>query len=240
MNAVTRSTLRWKFLEAFYLVIENEKDIIRHIVRKKLGSFPEAADLDNATNNCIADIERIITEQLNAPTKAISKRKERIRKLKAYREDNGYVKKYVLEATKSYCRKKQHYWGHAKNKPDIEKGETHKARKAGRAARVHGEGSANEVDDWITSIVTSELNMNSLQSDTIEKLDTLFKKIGLNNQKISCFWNRFNGMSFVEMAELDQKPNVSPDKYRKRFKRLITQLQAHSDEIRDILIDNLN
>lgn len=233
-NQVTNDkklSLREQFLIEFYSVIVKEKGLIKYIVKRKLGKFPEAADTENAVSGCIADIESIVTKQLNASIDEISKRKECTRKLREFKRNSDYVKKYVLEATKSYCRKKQHYWGHGKNKADITKGETHKTKKAGLAARVHGTGDTNEVDLWITSIATSELNIDFIESDTIEKLNGFFQSIGLNNEKIRCFWDRVDGMTFVEMASEVKNPNASPDKYRKRYKRLMKNLEPHLKEL---------
>ena len=70
------------------------------------------------------------------------------------------------------------------------------------AARVHWNGSPEEIDNWLNSIVTSELTKDSLQIETIEHLDLLFEKIGFKEEKVACFWDRFDGMTFVEMASI--------------------------------------
>tara|TARA_R110001583_G_C5667601_1_gene410382 strand:+ start:8806 stop:9528 length:723 start_codon:yes stop_codon:yes gene_type:complete len=236
MESIKRQNWKKSFLDEFYRVTIVDEPLIRHIVKGKLGACKEAADIKDATYKCIKDIERIVTSQLNATSDQKSKVKERRKKLTKFKRDRGYVKKYVLEATKSYCRKKQHYWGHGKNKADTDKAETHKERKAGKAARIHGEGDANQVDNWISSIVTSDLNMGSLQVDTIERLNKLFKKARLNEDKIKCFWDRFDGKTFPEMAEQDKDKSATSDKYRKRYKRLMIQLEEYSTEFRDILM----
>jgi len=87
-------------------------------------------------------------------------------------------------------------------------------------------------------MVTSNLSSDSLQSETLEDLNELFANIGLNEKKIRCFWDRFDGMTFVEMAEADKNKTASPDQYRKRFKRLIAQLERHSEQFRAILMQN--
>jgi len=240
MTIAKRQNWKNSFLDEFYRVTIVDEPLIRHIVKGKLGACTEAADIKDATAKCIADIERIIISQLNAPSDQKSKVKERKRKLTEFKRDGGYVKKYILEATKSYCRKKQHYWGHGKNKADINKNEKHKEKKAGKASRLHGIGDSDQVDKWISSIITSDLNMNSLQVETIERLNALFKRIRLNENKMNCFWDRFDGKSFPEMAEQDKDKSATSDKYRKRYKRLLDQLESHSNEFRDILMGNYN
>ena len=224
-----------ELLAEFYLVTKQNRNLIRHIVSRRIGRYPEAADLNYMTYGCIADIERILTGQLNALPNEVSKVKERQRKLVEFKKDKSYVKKYVLEATKSFCRKKGHYWGHGKNKPDLEKGEKYKERKAGRAARTHFSGDENQVDEWLSSIAASDLNMQSFHHDTIQKLDDFLKGSGLNDKKIRCFWDRLEGMTFVEMAEQDSAL-VTADKYRKRYKRLLTQLESKSGRLKGILM----
>ncbi len=66
--------------------------------------------------------------------------------------------------------------------------------------------------------------MDDLQPDTIEGLNEFLKQIGLNSNKIDCFWDRFDGMAFVDMANKDPSANASEDKFRKQFKRLINQI----------------
>ncbi|MFA0521783.1 hypothetical protein AB4501_33010, partial [Vibrio sp. 10N.222.55.E8] len=61
---------------------------------------------------------------------------------------------------------------------------------------------------------------------------------GLNQDKIDCFWLRLTGFTFVEMSELDESITESPDKYRKRYKRMLSQLNAHSSEFRTILLQD--
>ncbi len=226
-----------ELLAEFYLVTKQDRNLIRHIVSRRIGRYPEAADLNYMTYGCIADIERILTGQLNALPNEVSKVKERQRKLVKFRKDNNYVKKYVLEATKSFCRKKRHYWGHGKNKPDLEKGEKHIERKAGKAARIHFSGDANQVDEWLSSIAASDLDMQSFHHDTVQKLDDFLKESGLNDKKIRCFWDKLEGMTFVEMAEQDSI-SATPDKYRKRYKRLLTQLESKSGKLKDILMSD--
>lgn len=238
MTIAKRQNWKNSFLDEFYRVTIVDELLIRHIVKGKLGACTEAADIKDATAKCIADIERIITSQLNAPSDQKSKVKERKRKLTEFKRDSGYVKKYILEATKSYCRKKQHYWGHGKNKADINKNETHQEKKAGKASRLHGVGDSDQVDRWISSLMTSDLTMGSLKVDTIERLNKLFKKARLNENKIKCFWDRFDGKTFPEMAEQDKDKPATSDKYRKRYKRLVAQLESYSSELRDILMGN--
>lgn len=236
MESIKRQNWKKSFLDEFYRVTIVDEPLIRHIVKGKLGACTEAADIKDATYKCIKDIEGIVISQLNAPSDQKSKVKERKRKLTEFKRDPSYVKKYVLEATKSYCRKKQHYWGHGKNKADINKNETHKEKKAGKASRLHGVGDSDQVAKWISSLMTSDLTMGSLQPETIEKINDLLNKVGLNENKRCCFWDRFDGKSFPEMAEQDKDKSATPDKYRKRYKRLIAQLESNSSELRDILM----
>ncbi|GIC75627.1 hypothetical protein [Moritella sp. F3] len=226
------------FLREFHYITRTDRVLIKVMIKSRLQYFPEAADLEYMTFGCIADIERILSEQIQADPSGHFNSKERLRKLTEFKKDKAFVKKYTLEAVKSFCRKKRYYWGHGKNKPDIEKGDRHTERKPGRAARVHGTGDSNEVDTWIASMVTSNLSSDSLQSETLEDLNELFTNIGLNEKKIRCFWDRFDGMTFVEMAAADTNKTASPDQYRKRFKRLIAQLERHSEQFRAILMQN--
>lgn len=235
MDNDEKQELSGALLAEFYVVTRRDRNLIRHMVGQRIGRYPEAADLDYMTYGCIADIERILTGQLNAQSNEVSKVKERQRKLFEFKKDKNYVKKYVLEATKSFCRKKRYYWGHGKNKPKLEKGEKHKERKAGKAARTHYSGDANQVDAWLSSIAASGLNMQSFHHDTIQELDYFLKESGLNDKKIRCFWDKLEGMTFVEMSEQDSLSS-SPDKYRKRYKRLITQLESKSGKLKDILM----
>lgn len=238
MDNINTQKLSKLFMNEFHRVTQAELPLIKSMIKSRLSNFSEAADLENITFSCIGDIELILSKQLQDQPLGHFNLKEKHRKLIAFSDDKTYVKKYVLEATKSFCRKKRHYWGHGQNNPDIEKGETHKEKKAGRAARVHGTGDSNQVDNWITSIATSGLKMNSLQSETVEALNELFISIGLSEKKIRCFWYRFDGMTFVDMAKQHKDKAVTPDKYRKRFKRLITQLESQSDKFRNILMQD--
>lgn len=225
-----------RFMAEFYRVTQAEHGLITRLIRVRLQNFPEAADINYITFTCIADIESILTQQITTTPKGKFNTKERLRKLTEFQKDHHFVKRYTLEAVKSFCRKKQHRWTHGKNKAVTEKGETHVERKQGIAARIHGTGSKHEVDSWITSIVSSPLTSSSLEAGSLEALDALFKRIGVNEEKASCFWDRFNGMTFVEMAKNSPNKEATPDQYRKRFKRLIANLEKHSSEFRDIFI----
>jgi hypothetical protein len=237
MNKDEMRNLCNELLAEFYLVSRHDRNLIKRMVSQRIGWYPEAADMDYMTYSCLADIERILTGQLNALPNEVSKVKERQRKLVEFEKDKNYVRKYVLEATKSFCRKKRYYWDHGKNKPDLEKGEKHKERKAGRAARTHFSGDENQVDDWLSSIAASDLDMQSFHHDTIQELDDFLKESGLNDKKIRCFWNRLEGMTFVEMAEQGATA-ASPDKYRKRYKRLLAQLESRSETFKEILMQD--
>ncbi|EGQ9519951.1 hypothetical protein F3W80_11820 [Vibrio parahaemolyticus] len=81
----------------------------------------------------------------------------------------------------------------------------------------------------------SDITADSLHETTVERLNQFFFKIGLNSIKIKCFWDRFNGMTFVEMAEQDEDVKASPDKYRKRFKRISKQIRANSEDFNKAL-----
>jgi hypothetical protein len=121
-----------------------------------------------------------------------------------------------------------------------QKVENHKVRKAGRAARVHYSGDANQINSWIDSIVSSHLSTDMLQPETIENLNHFFKEIGMNDKKIKCLWDRFSGVTFVEMAQEDLAQSATPDKYRKRFKRILSQLEPYSNIFKEILLGRYN
>lgn len=217
--------LRDSFWNEFFTVIRKSRGIIYKLVVSKLGGFPEASDPAYITDTCIADIERILREQMQARAEDNFFYKEQQRKLKTFKEDKSYVERYVLEATKSFCRKKQYYWTHGRAKADEKKGEKHRELKAGKAARVHWKGSNEDIGEWLDSLMSSEISKEELDENFIERFNQLFIKIDLSESKIECFWNRFNGMTFVEMAALDTNPNCTPDKYRKRYKRLMLQIK---------------
>ena len=236
MEQLDSIKLQKAFLFEFYNVIQEERNAIKNIIIKKIGSFPEALDIEYIISNCISDIEGILVAQITENPKGHFNKKEKQRKLTLYSENKSYVKKYVLEAAKYFCRKKQNYWTHGRNKAKTEIAEKHKEKKVGRAARVHWTGAPDEMDNWLNNIITSELTKDSLQIETIEHLNLLFEKIGFKEEKVACFWDRFDGMTFVEMANIDPSPSAKADKYRKRFNRVITQLNTHSDEFKRILM----
>lgn len=79
---------------------------------------------------------------------------------------------------------------------------------------------------------------DEIRPEVIEALNSFLIKMGLNKTKIKCFWDRFDSMTFVEMARQDPIKSASADKYRKRFKRIIIQLDSHSSEFKEILLGN--
>jgi hypothetical protein len=149
-----------------------------------------------------------------------------------------YVSIYIFEATRSFCRKKRYYWTHGKNKAKKELGENHKEIKAGRAAREHGKGDTNQVHKWIESLSTAGFGPSSMSPDTIEEIDVFLRKIGLNDNKTRCFWDRFEGFSFVEMAERDSNKNATPDKYRKRYRRLMDRLDSKHGKFKELMMSD--
>lgn len=121
--------------------------------------------------------------------------------------------------------KKQNYWGHGRNKGDTKKGETHKAKKVALDARLHFSGHPDDIDEWLDSLVVCSTSKENFQADDVKSATALFKKIGLNEKKIKCFWDRFAGIIFVKIARQD--PSATPDKYRKCLNRLTLQLKPH-------------
>jgi len=235
-----KEEFRTLFLEEFYLRIPLLENKMKTVIFKKIGQFNEAVDINNTVVNCISDIESILLKQLNAQPNEVFNFKERKRKLTLFKNNRAYLDRYILEATKSFCRKKQDYWTHGRNKADLSKGETHNAKKIGRAARVHFSGNMDEVDNWIENIASTELFSELLDPETIENLNLLFKEIGLNDKKTKCLWDRFNGLTFVEMAEKDPSESATPDKYRKRFKRVLVDLEPYSDIFKEMLLGVYN
>ena len=231
-----------RFMEEFYKQTINLKSNVKLTIFKKLGQFPEATDIEYIWGTCISDIERILLDQLNAAPEELFNNKERERKLALFKKDPLYIKKYLLEATKSFCRKKQHYWTHGRNKANRTKGEKHKERKVGKAARIHySKGQdGNDIEQWMDNLIASDFTTNTLQTETIMNLNIFFERIGLDDKKIDCFWDRFSGLTFVEMAEQDPIQNVTADKYRKRFKRILLKLSSHSVQLKEILLGRYN
>lgn len=66
------------------------------------------------------------------------------------------------------------------------------------AARLHFSGDMNEINDWIDSLVACNISQERFQADDVKNANILFKKIGMNDKKIKCFWDRFVGITFVE------------------------------------------
>jgi len=236
LDKIELDDLQISFLEEFYRVTLAFRHDIKSIVYKKLRAFSEASDINYMTDGCIADIERILIAQLVSEPDELFNFKEQQRKLALFCKDKTYVRRYVLEATKSFCRKKQDYWTHGRAKADARKNETHKAKKTGRAARVHWAGDAKDINSWMDNLISSKLSTTMLRPEVIEALNSFLIKMGLNKTKIKCFWDRFDGMTFVEMARQDPVKSASADKYRKRFKRIIIQLDSHSSEFKEILL----
>jgi hypothetical protein len=212
------------FWNEFYRVTEKHRGLIYMIVKSRLSQFPEAADLKNMTNGCIADIERILASQFKAKPGEKRNNKEQVRKLSKFIDDPDYVGKYVFEATRSFCRKKRHYWTHGKNKAKKELGENHKAIKQGRAARDHGHGDTDQVDKWLSQLMSTGFSTSSMSPEAIEDVDSFLRDTGFNEIKIRCFWDRFEGYTFVEMAERSSDDKVTPDMFRKRYKRFMKAL----------------
>lgn len=123
---------------------------------------------------------------------------------------------------------------------DVKKGETHKAKKAGMAARLHFSGNPDKIDEWLYSLVACNVSKEKFQADDVKIANDMFKKIGMNDKKVKCFWDRFAGITFAEMARQDPDPSATPDKYRKRLNRLTLQLQSHSEDLKEILAGRYN
>ncbi len=238
MDCCGKNELVVGFFDEFARVTQHQRSQIRSRVYRKLSKFAEASDIEYMTSSCIADIERILQQQMYAKSGHFNL-VEGARKLAEFEKDKSYVERYVFEATKSFCRKKQNYWTHGRNQGDPEKGEKHKAKKAGAASRAFSPNSDQPLDEWLDSLATSNLSLDSLHPETLVDLDAFFKHtVGLNQDKIDCFWLRFAGFSFVEMSELDDSMTESPDKYRKRYKRMLSQLNSHSSEFRAIILQD--
>lgn len=222
---------RGLFLDEYFIQIRVLEKRIKKTIAKKVRQFTEAADIDTICANCIDAIEKKLIAQFDAKPEEHFNNKEKNKKLALFKEDKAYVQKYILEATKTFCRKKQNFWGHGRTEGDASKGETHKAKKAGKAARLHFSGNPDEIDEWLDSLVACNVSKEKFQADDIKSATALFEKIGMNNKKIKCFWDRFAGITFVEMARQDPDPLATPDKYRKRLNRLIFQLAPHLEEL---------
>lgn len=228
------------FMKRFYEVTRVKENKIRSIISRRLGAFEEAVNnLDHITSNCISDIERILVEQLHSDSTQHFNSSEKRRKLALYAKDKDYVERYVLEAVKSFCRKKQHYWTHGRAKANARKGEKHKEIKMGRAARVYWKEDGQDLNDWLSQISASDTNIRHLSDSSLEALMDLFIRKRFSDDKIMCFLSRLFGMTFVEIAKQDQDSNATPDKYRKQFKRMVAQLERNKEELRDILLDNI-
>jgi hypothetical protein len=106
LKAIEQDEFRTLFLADFYLKIPLLQKKIKKVVYKKLGRFPEAGNIDDIVENCISDIESILIKQLNAKPDELFNYKERKRKLALFKKDKSYLEKYILEAAKSFCRKK--------------------------------------------------------------------------------------------------------------------------------------
>ena len=240
MSKRDENELRFEhFLDRFHTITKIKKPKIHSIISKRLGAFEEAANNINLiTENCIADIERILIEQLHSDDSEHFNFSEKKRKLALFAQDHNYVERYTLEAVKSFCRKKQHYWTHGRAKADTLKGEKHKELKAGRAARVHWKDGEQDLNDWLSQISSSEISIADLSDSTNMALEDLLRRKRFKYEQIQCFFDRLDGRSFVEMAAKDADTNVTPDKYRKRFNRMVARLERNKEELRDILLAN--
>jgi hypothetical protein len=85
------------------------------------------------------------------------------------------------------------------------------------AARLHFSGNPDKIDEWLDSLAACNFSTEKLQAEDIKNANILFKKIGMNDKKVKCFWDRFAGVTFAEMARQDPDPSATPDKYRKRL-----------------------
>lgn len=218
-----------EFLGEFYFITEIERAKILDTINKRLGAFPEATDINAITDNCIADIERLITDQFCSDESQWFNNNEKQRKLTLFQRDSGYVRQYVFEAIKSFCRKMQHNW--TKARAISVSVETDNAPKTEQV--IVDDESLNT---WLAQIASSNLRVTDLAEATINALHTLFRRKRFNDKKIRCFFDRLDGMSFVEMSENDPDINATPDKHRKRYKRMLMQLKRNEEELRNILL----
>jgi len=224
------------FIEEFYRVVRVEKGLIHYILYKSLGSFPEAAHMEQTVTNCILDIERILLAQFNAKPNEIRNNRECQRKVTEFMKSSTYVRKYTLEAVKSFARKKRYYWTHGQNKPKKELKERHVERKAGRAARVHGKGDKNQVHEWFNALNANGLSTASFSEEKIMAINQFLNSIGLNDKKVKCFWDRLEGYTFEEMVSLNNNEKGTSDMYRKRYKRLMERLETKSAKFKEIML----
>ena len=227
------------FLNRFHTITQIKKSKINSIISKRLGAFEEAANNINLiTENCIADIERILIEQLHSDDSEHFNFSEKKRKLALFAQDQNYVERYTFEAVKSFCRKKQHYWTHGRAKADTLKGEKHKELKAGRAARVHWEEGEQDLNDWLSQVSSLRI-AKGLSDSSIDQLIELFIIKRFSYEQMWCFFNRLSGMTFADMAKKDPfDDGATPDRYRKQFKRMVARLERNKEEIRDILLSS--
>ena len=72
-------------------------------------------------------------------------------------------------------------------------------------ARLHFSGNPDEIAEWLRSLVAHNISTEKFQTDGVNKC--LFKGIGMNDKKIKCFWNRFTGVTLVEMTRRNLDPS---------------------------------
>lgn len=80
------------------------------------------------------------------------------------------------------------------------KGKIHEIMKEDSAASLNFSDNPEKIGEWIDSLIACNVFKEKFQADDFKNANILFKKIGMNDKKIKCFWDRFAGITFVEMA----------------------------------------
>lgn len=156
-----------------------------------------------------------------------------------FSEKNTYLYKYMMEAVKTFCRKKRNFYAkeREKRKERIEK-EKHNGYKhnPGLACRelFHGIGCE---DEWLSKNAIKVIESASFNDETIEEVNQYFRKKKVSQDKIQCFWDRIEGMSFADMARIYDGTITKQSTYTKKFKRFSVSPIINCEEFRKLLLN---
>ncbi|OKY25128.1 hypothetical protein [Thalassotalea sp. PP2-459] len=212
------------------------KSIIRTIVHKRLGSFPEYTCEWETAEKCTSDILRIVDEQFLKTGSYANRERFKNQKLINHQTKKDYVESYLFTAVHTYCTAKQVKCNQGRKEIRDEHGNIiQTAKKRGKAARA-----ADGNDKLELAVLSESFGLSSISDEVIEKTTEYLKKLHLNEKEIRCFWDRMDGQTFVEMADEYQESNASkeksmPDLYRKRYQRLLKKIGTKKNKVFDLM-----
>ena len=212
------------------------KNLIRAIVRRRLGSLPEYTDVGETAEKCKSEILRIVDDQFSRAGAYANREKFKNQKLINFQVKKDYIRSYLKTAINTYCTAKQVKCHTGRKKIVDDQGNVIQTeKKRGKASRAAEGQYTLDISHTIKSF-----GLSNISQDAIDDTTQYLKKLHLNDKEILCFWNRMDGETFVGMAKEYQESNATktkspPDLYRKRYQRLIKKIGSKLDKVFDLM-----